>query len=183
MYLIHIYIKPRVIIKLMSTEQNETPVFDELPPSSEGENLVDFSNDTEKKRANDVNEKEVPCLEFEGQLYPLSTFNQINFREGQVYLINPQVGLAIPLDINNEQQMKAFGIEECNVQMIKIQLERMKQNQGRQVPEGYENKYCALFSGKVMYSFDTREELDAFRSGPGSNIGILFTYFYPLVTL
>jgi hypothetical protein len=156
-------------------EQQENKVFEELSNASDSNsnstNLVDFSKVKE--------EVEEPHIVYEGQKYLLSTFNQFNIRDGQVYMSNPQIGLAIEVDIYNAEQVQALGIQECNAEMIKLQLARIKANSGRQVPEGYENKYCALFGGKVFHCFDTREELDDFRNGP-RNVGLLYTFYYAL---
>ena len=148
-------------------EQQENKVFEDLSANA-SDSLVDFSKVTEE-----------PHIVYEGQKYLLSTFNQFNIRDGQVYMSNPQIDLAIEVDIYNAEQVQALGIQECNAEMIKIQLERIKANSGRQVPEGYENKYCALFGGKVFHCFDTREELDDFRNGP-RNVGLLYTFYYAL---
>lgn len=128
---------------------------------------------------NTVDFKDESCVEFEGKMYPLTQFNQFNIRDGKVYMVHPTVGLAIEIDIDNRNQTQALGIEDYNVQMIKLHLARIKENEGRQVPIGYENKFCALFSGKVFHSFDTREELNAFKNGP-NNVGLMYTFYYPL---
>jgi len=115
-------------------------------------------------------------IEFEGNKYHIDTFTTLNIRDGEVLLVNPTISLGIQIDIDNDEQMRAFGIPEFNIRMIRAQLDRVKEE--GEVPAGYEKKYCAIFGGKVFHSFDTQKELDDFRNGP-KNVGLMYTFYYP----
>ena len=115
-------------------------------------------------------------IEIDGQAIPLSSFNKFVIREGKTFLFNQELQLMIEFNVDDQEQIDRFKINEANVRLIKSQLEREKQ-QGT-VPEEYKNKFCAMFGGKVLYRFDTREELEKFIED-GTCENLMMTYYYP----
>lgn len=115
-------------------------------------------------------------INIDGKDYSVGSFRKILIQEGNVYICNQELGIVFMIDIDDQELMEKLSINECNIQQIRVQLNRLSETK-RCVPEGYENKYCALFSGRVFHSFDTREELEDFRNGP-KNIGLNYTFYY-----
>jgi len=115
-------------------------------------------------------------IEFDGQAIPLSSFSKIIIQKGQPALFNPELKLMIPFDIDDQEQLASLGISDITAQQVKLQLERDRQV--GMVPDEYKNKFCAIFGGKVFYSFDTKEQLDAFiKEGTCENL--MMSYYYP----
>ena len=56
------------------------------------------------------------------------------------------------IDTDNDKMMKDNGIGSCLSKGMKF-YSTIK------IPDEYKNKYCLLFGGHVLYSFDTKEEL------------------------
>ena len=108
---------------------------------------------------------------------PISSFNEFLIKDGHTYMFNPQKGMMIPFDVNDKQYVQLFGISDIQIKQIKSKLEEIEQNSGLIIPAEHKEKFCALFAGNVMHSFDTRKELDEFRNGPDAK-HILYSYYY-----
>ena len=108
---------------------------------------------------------------------PLKSFNEFIIIEGEPHVYNSQLEMAIPIDINDEKLISEFELNECNIRMLRGQLSRLQDEP--MVPEEYNDKYCAIFGGKIFHSFDTKEELDAFRNNEGKKGGLLYSFYYP----
>ena len=115
---------------------------------------------------------------YEGEKLSLKTFTNFSYYDGQCYMMNPKNGLKIEFNIDNKDDISAFGINEHNLKLFRTQVDRAT-NTGRLVPDGYEKKYCVLFSGKVFHSFDTKEQLEAFRNDDTKNVGLTYAFYYP----
>jgi hypothetical protein len=123
------------------------------------------------------------CFSFEASLvsYIIAIILYIpiwhrNIKNGNIGFHNSTDNMTYPIEINNAHQMKALGIDDANVRILRAQLNRGQQTK-RIVPEGYEHKYCAMFFGRVFHSFDTKEQLEEFRKGP-KNVELTYTFYY-----
>jgi len=113
-------------------------------------------------------------IEYHGEYIPLSDFNKFVIQNNKTFMFNQDKNLKIPIDLDNDDDIILFDINETDLQRFKNQVTNVII-----VPDEYKNKYCVIFSNKVFYSFNTRPELDSFIKDPKRNCGLTFTFYYP----
>ena len=147
---------------------------------AESSNSTDnSSNDTNANsdRITNTTKNQITHISINNELFPIKSFKEFIIKDGETMMFNPDKGIAIPFSIDVPEDVEFFGINNLQIMQIRQQLERLKENNDHPVPNEFKHKFCAIFAGKVQLSFDTREELDAFRKSDEAAY-ILYTWYY-----
>lgn len=102
--------------------------------------------------------------------------NIILLPTGKVYLSRDHdQGVLIEIDINDQNQVDAVGLEDFNVQRARLAMANYL-GKDSPVPEDQKHRWHAIFGGKVWHSFDTAEEMEDWKKDAP---GLAFSYYTP----